>query len=136
MSDSYKRAIFNEKMKEYRNENRVKLWSQMELPQSSAFYTTKRSGASKRQKKCFQRQPFRKYLRITLVSMWNSALRQKFNFSFSRFFLLVLTKFSYWWEDWALGYHFMRFRDFPDISQFLKILGLRLGLGFFIEVCT
>ena len=44
--------------------------------------------------KCFQRQSFTKYLRLTLVSMSNSALREKFNFCFSRVFLLVLTKFS------------------------------------------
>ena len=44
--------------------------------------------------KCFQRQSFTKYVRLTLVSMSNSALREKFNFCFSRVFLLVLTKFS------------------------------------------
>ena len=31
-------------------------------------------------KKCFQKQSFTKYLRLTLVFMWNSALREKFNF--------------------------------------------------------
>ena len=31
-------------------------------------------------------QPFTKYLRLTLVSMWNSALREKVNFCFSRVF--------------------------------------------------
>ena len=31
-------------------------------------------------------------------------------------FLLVLTKFSFWEEDWALGYNSMKFWDFPDIS--------------------
>ena len=31
-------------------------------------------------------QPFTKYLRLTLVSMWNSALRGKFNLCFSRVF--------------------------------------------------
>ena len=39
-----------------------------------------------------------KYLRQTLVFMWNSAQREKFNFYFLRSFLLVLTKFSFW-ED-------------------------------------
>ena len=31
-------------------------------------------------------QPFTKYLNITLVSMWNSALQEKFNFCFTRAF--------------------------------------------------
>ena len=31
-------------------------------------------------------------------------------------FLLVITKFSFWQEDWALVYHSMKFWDFPDIS--------------------
>ena len=38
-------------------------------------------------------QPFTKYLRQTLVFMWNSALREKFNFlSFFSSLLLILTK--------------------------------------------
>ena len=41
---------------------------------------------------------------------------EKFNFCFSKSFLVVLTKFSFWQEDWALGYHSIRFRLFPDIS--------------------
>ena len=43
MSDSYKRVILVKKkwkMGEYRNENWVKPWSQIELPQSAALYTT------------------------------------------------------------------------------------------------
>ena len=35
---------------------------------------------------CFQRQSFKEYLRQTLVFMWNSALREKFNFYFSGVF--------------------------------------------------
>ena len=31
-------------------------------------------------------QSFTKYLRLTLVFMWNSALREKFKFCFSRAF--------------------------------------------------
>ena len=46
-------------------------------------------------KKCFQRQPFKKYLRLTLVSMSNSALQKKFNFCFSTVFLLELATFSF-----------------------------------------
>ena len=30
--------------------------------------------------------------------------------------LLVLTKLSFWQEDWRLGHHSMKFRYFPDIS--------------------
>ena len=41
-------------------------------------------------------QSFTGYLRLTLVFMWNSALREKFNFSFSKSFLFALTKFSFW----------------------------------------
>ena len=37
-------------------------------------------------KKGFQRKPFTKYLRLTLVFRWNSALPEKFNFYFSRVF--------------------------------------------------
>ena len=33
-----------------------------------------------------QLEPFTKYLRLTLVSMSNNALREKFNFCFSRVF--------------------------------------------------
>ena len=35
-------------------------------------------------KKCFQRKSFTKCLRLTLVFVRNSALREKFNFCFSR----------------------------------------------------
>ena len=37
-------------------------------------------------KNCFQKQSFTKYLRLTLVFMWNRALREKFDFCFSRVF--------------------------------------------------
>ena len=47
-------------------------------------------------KKCFQRQPFTKYLRLTLVSMWNSAhgkslisVFQKFLASIDKVFILA-----------------------------------------------
>ena len=36
-------------------------------------------------KNCFQRQPFTKYLRLIVLSMWNSALWEKFNFCFQEF---------------------------------------------------
>ena len=54
---------------------------------------------------CFQRQPFTKYLRLTLVSMWNSALREKFKSLFFNSFLLVMTRFTFCQKNWALGYH-------------------------------
>ena len=37
-------------------------------------------------------------------------------FLYFRSFLLVLTKFLFWKEDWALGYNSMKFLDFSDIS--------------------
>ena len=40
----------------------------------------------------------------------------KVKFPFSRSFVLVLTKFSFWKEDWALGNNSIKFKDFPDIS--------------------
>ena len=54
-------------------------------------------------------QSFTEYLRLTLVFMRNSALQEKFNFCFFKRFLLVLTKFSFWQGDWALGYYSMKF---------------------------
>ena len=54
--------------------------------------------------------------------MWNSARQVKFNF---KSLLLVLTKLSLWQGDWALGYHYMKFRQFSDISKFPNILSLK-----------
>ena len=31
-------------------------------------------------------------------------------------FLQVLTKLSFWQEDWALGYHCMQLKKYPDTS--------------------
>ena len=42
--------------------------------------------------KCFQRQSFTKYLRLTLVSLSNSALREKFNFCFFKSFFASIKK--------------------------------------------
>ena len=75
-------------------------------------------------KACFHRLSFTKYSRLTLVSTWNSALRVKFNFCFTEF-LLAFTKFSFWQEDWTLGYHSMKLRHFPNISYFPKIVSLK-----------
>ena len=67
-------------------------------------------------------QSFTKYLRQTLVFTWDSALWEKFDFCFFRRFLLVLTIFSSWEEDWALRNNSMKFRDFPEIFQVLSCL--------------
>ena len=61
-------------------------------------------------------QPPTKYLRKTLVFMWNSVLREKFDFYFQGVFLLVLTKFSFWEEDWAIGYNSMEFWHYSELS--------------------
>ena len=47
--------------------------------------------------------------------MSNSTQTEKFNFFFQEF-LPVLTKLSFWQGDWALGYHSINFRHFPDAS--------------------
>ena len=40
--------------------------------------------------------------------------------------MLVVPKFLFWEEDWALIYNSMKFWDFPDLYQFPKILSLKL----------
>ena len=44
-----------------------------------------------------------------------SALWEMLDFLFFKSFLLVLTAFSFWQGGWALSYHPVEFRDFPDI---------------------
>ena len=61
-------------------------------------------------------QSLTKYMILTLVFMWNCALRGKVWFLFFKRFLQVLTKFSFWLEDWALGYYSLKFRLYTDIS--------------------
>ena len=39
-----------------------------------------------------------------------------FNRSQNICFSLILAKSSFWWGDWALGYHSMEFRHFPNVS--------------------
>ena len=65
------------------------------------------------------------YLRVALVFMWHSALRKRFNCYFLGLFLLVLTKFSFWRGEWALGYHYLKFRHFLNIFLFTKILSFK-----------
>ena len=40
----------------------------------------------------------------------------KVQFLFFSSFLLILTKFSFWEKNLALGYNSTKFKDFPDIS--------------------
>ena len=40
-------------------------------------------------KHCFQRQSFTEYLKLTLVFIRNSVLREKFHFCFSRVFVSI-----------------------------------------------
>ena len=75
-------------------------------------------------KKCFQRQSFTKYLRLILVSCEIAHYGKSLNSIFQKFFL-VLTRFSFWQEKRALGYHSMKFRHFSYISEFPKILSLK-----------
>ena len=49
----------------------------------------------------------------------------KVQFLFLRRFLLVLTKFLFWEDDWALGYNSTNFWHFHNIPQFPKILSLK-----------
>ena len=46
-------------------------------------------------------------------------------FDFQEIFATI-NKMLFWQEDWALGYPSMKFRHFPDISQFPKVLSLKL----------
>ena len=41
-------------------------------------------------------------------------------FLFFKSFLLALTKLSFWGGDWALSYHSLKFRQFPDIFYVLR----------------
>ena len=60
-------------------------------------------------KKSSQREYITKDLTLTLVFMSNSALRKKFNFSFSRVFWYYLQKFNFGREDghWAIILQFL-----------------------------
>ena len=44
---------------------------------------------------------------------------------FQKIFRLVLTKLSFWWEDWVLDCHSINFSQFPDFSLFPKIPSLK-----------
>ena len=64
-------------------------------------------------------QSWTKYL--TLDFMWNRHTMGKVQFLFFSNFLQVLATFTFWEEDWALGYNSMKSRDFPEMSYFPKI---------------
>ena len=51
--------------------------------------------------------------------------RVQVQFLLYRKLLLVLTKCSFWEEEWVLVYNPMKFYDFPDIYTFLKSLRLK-----------
>ena len=51
-----------------------------------------------------------------LILVWHGAMREVFSFVFLGNVNLVLTKFSFWPGDWALGCHSMGFGYFADIS--------------------
>ena len=65
-------------------------------------------------------------VRQALVFLWNNALRNKFSFYFSALFLLVsaISLFFWWGGGLGPGYNSMGFWDFPDLSNFPKILSL------------
>ena len=61
-------------------------------------------------------QAVSKYLKLTLVFLWNNTLWEKFNSYFSEDFLLVLKKSTFLQEDWIQGYHCIKFRRVYNIS--------------------
>ena len=54
-------------------------------------------------------------MRQTLPLVRNSALRKKLISIFEQF-LLVLTNFSFWEEDWPLDYNSVKISDLVNIS--------------------
>ena len=53
---------------------------------------------------------------------WHTTGKLQFLFSGSR--LLVLTKFSFWEEDWTLGYNYMKFWHYSELVRQLVYAGL------------
>ena len=62
------------------------MWKALELPERAKEIKFQGVFGEFVWKKCFQRQLITKYLRPILVFTWNSALREVFNFYFSREF--------------------------------------------------
>ena len=63
----------------------------LELPKLSKKVSLEESGRNLQADKYFQRLSFTKYLRLTLVFMWNSALPEKFSFSLPKIFCYNLS---------------------------------------------
>ena len=63
-----------------------------------------------------------KYLRQTLAFMWNSALREKFNFHFYGVLCWCWQKFSFWTGHYAIIlWHFEIFLIFPNFLRSLVL---------------
>ena len=62
--------------------------------------------------KGFERPSVTKYLRLTLVFMWISALWKGLISVLQEFFASI----NIWQGDWALGYHFLGFWHSPLVS--------------------
>ena len=60
----------------------------------------------------------------------------KVQFLFFSSFWLLLKKFSFWQEDWALVYNSSKFWDFLDFSLFPKILSLASFSNLWGNSCT
>ena len=67
-------------------------------------------------KYCFQRQSWPKYMRQTFSVSVKEHDTGKVQFQFLNSFLLVLTKCSFWEEDWTLDYNSMKIWDLLNIS--------------------
>ena len=91
----------NEKPHSYQNSPKNEVWRGL--------------GRVRSKQNCFQRQSWTGYMRQTLVFVWNSAIRENFNFYFQQF-PTGIGEFWVWGEGWALGYNSMKFWDFPDLS--------------------
>ena len=65
------------------------MWKALELPKLSNKLSLKESGGNLESKKSFQRQSVTKYLRLTLVFMWNSALWENLIANFEDFFASI-----------------------------------------------
>ena len=68
----------------------------------------------------------------TLVFVWDSAQGGKFSFYFQEFLASIEKNDSFLQGDWALVYNSSKFWDFLDISEFPKILSLKLFWNFYI----
>ena len=65
---------------------------------------------------CLNLQPFTKYLILTLAAIWNSALREKFNFNFKQFYASINKIFIL---GGRLGTRLKFYGDFRSSQYFL-----------------